>query len=125
MAQPKPQTPPRDLETVETDLSASPLTLRRSGRARKRPAEYDDDADYQNGTSANNINNNSSSSNTNNANADASTSTRRNTKRRATPEAFNVPENLLEASLGPWQEGEPAEWNSWIELESDPVNSFL
>lgn len=88
--------------------TGSPLPLRRSGRARKRPSDQSEDADY-----------NKESSTT----SPPSTETRRNPKRRAAPEAFDVPDNLLEASLGPWKENEQAEWASWIELESDPVRS--
>lgn len=46
---------------------------------------------------------------------------RRNAKRKAAPEVFDVPANVLEASLGPWQENELAEWPSWTDVESDPV----
>jgi ubiquitin carboxyl-terminal hydrolase L5 len=86
--------------------TGSPLPLRRSGRARKRPSDHSEDADY-----------NKESLTT----SPPSNETRRNPKRRAAPEAFDVPDNLLEASLGPWKENEQAEWASWIELESDPV----
>jgi len=50
--------------------------------------------------------------------------TRRNAKRKAAPEVFVTPENIIEASLQPWEENEQAEWPSWTELESDPVRSF-
>ncbi|CCC09472.1 unnamed protein product [Sordaria macrospora k-hell] len=46
---------------------------------------------------------------------------RRNAKRKAAPEIFDVPVNVLEASLGPWQENELTEWPSWTDVESDPV----
>lgn len=46
---------------------------------------------------------------------------RRNAKRKAAPEVFDVPVNVLEASLGPWQENELTEWPSWTDVESDPV----
>lgn len=49
------------------------------------------------------------------------TQPRRNAKRKAAPEVFDVPVNVLEASLGPWQEDELAEWPSWTDVESDPV----
>lgn len=50
------------------------------------------------------------------------TARRQTRKRKAEPEErFEIPGNLLEASLGPWKENEPAEWPSWIEVESDPV----
>ncbi|KAH6844845.1 ubiquitin thiolesterase-like protein [Chaetomium sp. MPI-CAGE-AT-0009] len=84
----------------------SPLPLRRSGRARKRPSDYTEDADYSKEPSAT---------------LPPSADTRRNPKRRAAPEAFNLPDNLLETSLGPWKENEQVEWASWIELESDPA----
>ncbi|KHE78645.1 cysteine proteinase [Neurospora crassa] len=46
---------------------------------------------------------------------------RRSAKRKAAPEVFDVPMDVLEASLGPWQENELAEWPSWTDVESDPV----
>lgn len=46
---------------------------------------------------------------------------RRNPKRKATPEFFDVPGYLLEASLEAWNENELEEWPSWAEVESDPV----
>jgi len=49
--------------------------------------------------------------------------TRRNPKRKAAPGVFDVPDDLLEASLGPWDENEKADWPSWTDVESDPVNS--
>jgi len=51
--------------------------------------------------------------------------TRRNPKRKAAPEVFDVPDDLLEASLGPWDENEKADWPSWTDVESDPVNSLF
>ncbi|KAK0610459.1 hypothetical protein B0T17DRAFT_500476 [Bombardia bombarda] len=55
------------------------------------------------------------------AESKTSTPTRRNPKRKAAPEIFDVPEHLLETSLGPWRENELSEWPSWVEVESDPV----
>lgn len=46
---------------------------------------------------------------------------RRNTKRKAAPEVFDVPDNVLGVSLAPWGENELMEWPSWTEVESDPV----
>jgi len=55
---------------------------------------------------------------------------RRPLKRKAAevPEAsaslsadFELPENLLDASLQPWKENELEEWPSWVEVESEPV----
>ncbi|KAK4124149.1 cysteine proteinase [Parathielavia appendiculata] len=88
--------------------NGSPTGLRRSGRVRnlKRPSDPSEDADYTDGPSTN---------------SPAPRSSRRESKRRASPEAFEVPENLLEASLGPWKENEQSEWASWVELESDPA----
>jgi ubiquitin carboxyl-terminal hydrolase L5 len=92
---------------VENSNEGSSLPLRRSGRTRKRPSDHSEDADYEREPEAM---------------APGSTdSTRRNPKRRAAPEHFDIPDNLLEASLGPWKENEQAEWASWTELESDPV----
>ncbi|GAB1317245.1 Ubiquitin carboxyl-terminal hydrolase [Madurella fahalii] len=78
-------------------------TLRRSGRTRKKPAGFGDDPG---GPSA----------------APTSSATaRRNPKRKVAPEMFDMPDDLLEASLGPWKENEQSEWPSWTELESDPA----
>ncbi|KAK3301526.1 ubiquitin thiolesterase-like protein [Chaetomium fimeti] len=85
---------------------ADPLPLRRSGRARKRPSDHNEDVDYSKELPVT---------------LPPSADTRRNPKRRAAPEAFDLPDNLLETSLGPWKEDEQAEWASWIELESDPA----
>lgn len=94
----------------ESGEAASSLPLRRSDRTRKRPSGHSEDADYENG---------------NVVAASVLSNSRRNPKRRAAPEAFDVPERLLEASLGPWKDNEQAEWPSWVELESDPVSSLL
>ncbi|KAL2185954.1 cysteine proteinase [Thermothelomyces heterothallicus CBS 203.75] len=91
---------------LESCEAASSLPLRRSGRARKRPSGHGEDSDYKNGKVAA---------------SPVSSDSRRNPKRRAAPDAFNVPEHLLEASLGPWKENEQSEWPSWVELESDPA----
>lgn len=87
------------------------LPVRRSGRARKSRPNYDEDSD-------------SDSEHQSSIASPSSTTDRRNPKRKAAPDAFDVPlpDNLLEASLGPWKENEQAEWPSWIELESDPVS---
>ncbi|KAK3320062.1 ubiquitin thiolesterase-like protein [Cercophora scortea] len=87
-----------------------PLGLRRSTRNRRPPAGLamsaePDEAAPSNGGST----------------EPASAPTRRNPKRKATPEEFEVPENLLEASLAPWEPDERAEWPSWVEVESDPA----
>ncbi|KAK4099885.1 cysteine proteinase [Parathielavia hyrcaniae] len=89
--------------------NGSPPGLRRSGRARKskRPSDPSEDGDYY--------------ENLPSTTSPAPRSSLRPAKRRASPEAFEVPEHLLEASLGPWKEKEQSEWASWVELESDPV----
>ncbi|KAK3376006.1 ubiquitin thiolesterase-like protein [Lasiosphaeria ovina] len=85
-------------------------TLRRSHRARRPPAEFGtDDLARHNATS------------TSKASPQPAASSRRNPKRKAAPEVFDVPNNLLEASLGPWQENEQDEWPSWTEIESEPA----
>ncbi|KAK3305531.1 uncharacterized protein B0T15DRAFT_493689 [Chaetomium strumarium] len=83
-----------------------PVTLRRSGRVRRRPSDHiDNGAQESRGP----------------ATTSSSTSARRNPKRKAAPETFDVPDNLLEASLAPWKENELTEWEGWTELESDPA----
>ncbi|KAK3346274.1 ubiquitin thiolesterase-like protein [Lasiosphaeria hispida] len=91
----------------------APATLRRSGRARKPPPLlYGDDVDADSRPSA-------STSPT--VALQPAGPSRRNPKRKAAPEVFDVPENLLEASLGPWEQDEQDEWPSWTEMESDPA----
>ena len=107
MTQDQSGSPPNEEAALKNGDAGSPLPLRRSGRARKRPSTHSEDADYENGPPAT---------------SPDSADTRRNPKRRAAPNAFDVPDNLLEASLGPWKENEQAEWANWIELESDPVS---
>jgi len=89
------------------------LSLRRSGRVRNRPG-YNELNSPQGQTTQEPQ-----------QEAPASPSVRRNPKRKAAPEVFDIPDNLLETSLGPWKEGEQAEWPSWVELESDPVSRSL
>lgn len=86
------------------------LPLRRSGRVRKKPSNNGEDADYRDQSSVA---------------SPSSATARRNPKRKAAAEVLDVPDNLLEASLGPWKENEQAEWASWTELESDPVGLLL
>ena len=93
---------------VENGNKSSPLPLRRSGRARKRPSDQSEPADPEVVPSTT---------------SPVSTENRRNQKRKAAPESFDIPDDLLEASLGPWGENEQSEWPSWIELESDPVSA--
>lgn len=45
---------------------------------------------------------------------------RRNPKRKAAPEIFDIPDDLLEAALAPVSPEELKEWEGWSELESDP-----
>ncbi len=85
----------------------SSLPLRRSGRARARLINHNEKTGLDKVPSA--------------TLPTSPSEIRRNPKRKAAPEAFDVPDNLLEASLGPWKENEQSEWPSWIELESDPV----
>ncbi|AEO67715.1 uncharacterized protein THITE_2116654 [Thermothielavioides terrestris NRRL 8126] len=98
--------PPAGESYLEGGDGGSSLPVRRSGRVRKRMLPFNDDADHPKERPA-------ASSN--------STSARRNSQRKAAPEVFDIPDNLLEASLAPWKENEKAEWASWVELESDPA----
>ena len=109
MAQDQISSAPSGETALENGNEGSSLPLRRSGRARKRPSNHSDNADSESVPSAA---------------PPASPDTRRNPKRKAAPETFDVPDNLLEASLGPWKGNEQSEWPSWIELESDPVGSL-
>jgi ubiquitin carboxyl-terminal hydrolase L5 len=106
---------------VVTDLPGlganenSILTTRRSTRARKPARPYEEESETP------------SIAAPPSPRSDEHTptpATRRNVKRKAAPEVFVTPENIIEASLQPWEENEQAEWPSWTELESDPVSSF-
>ena len=91
----------------KTGENVASLPVRRSGRVRKKPSVLED-SDYQNEPSS--------------TASPPTAAARRNPKRKAAPEAFDVPDNLLDVSLGPWKEQEQSEWPSWTELESDPVS---
>jgi hypothetical protein len=102
-----------DGETIITpEQNGAMLPLRRSGRVRKPPgySKLDSPKDKTQASQQE---------------APASPSVRRNPKRKSVPEVFDIPENLLETSLGPWKENEQTEWPSWVELESDPVSQSL
>lgn len=92
----------------ENNDRTHPLEIRRSGRTRQKPARADNNSEGMQPTSA----------------SPTTADVRQNPKRKAAPEVFDTPDDLLEASLGPWKENEQAEWPSWIELESDPVSPF-
>ncbi|KAL2024771.1 hypothetical protein VTK56DRAFT_5592 [Thermocarpiscus australiensis] len=99
-------TPKPDGQTGPNDGDdGPPLPLRRSVRVRKRASSASEDADNQKRPSA----------------TPPSVTERRHPKRKAAPEVFDLPGDLLEASLGPWKESEQSEWASWAELESDPA----
>ncbi|KAK4240753.1 hypothetical protein C8A03DRAFT_41770 [Achaetomium macrosporum] len=83
-----------------------PVTLRRSGRVRRRPSNHSDNCAQENRVPVA---------------SSASTGARRNPKRKAAPETFDVSDNLLEASLAPWKQNELTEWGGWTDLESDPA----
>lgn len=110
MAQDQTSNPPNGEAGPKSVGGGPSLPLRRSGRMRKRPSSYDEDAEDQDQSPV--------------ASPSPAT-TRRNPKRKAAADVFDVPDNLLEASLGPWKENEQSEWSSWTELESDPVGLFL
>lgn len=83
------------------------LPVRRSGRVRKRSSQGTDEVDdkQQHPVAS-----------------PSTTASRQTPKRKATKEVFDLPDDLLEASLAPWKENEKSEWASWVELESDPVS---
>ncbi|KAK3690019.1 ubiquitin thiolesterase-like protein [Podospora appendiculata] len=100
-----------DAGNGDPPLGDPPLGLRRSNRARKPPAGTGMSAEPDEAALAP-VNGGSAEP--------AAALPRRNPKRKAAPEESEVPENLLEASLAPWEANERAEWPSWIEVESDP-----
>ncbi|KAL2263113.1 hypothetical protein VTK26DRAFT_8134 [Humicola hyalothermophila] len=82
-----------------------PLPLRRSGRVRRRPSDHREATEAQDRPTAT---------------SPSASAASRKPKRKAAPEAFEIPDHLLDVSLGPWKEKEQAEWPSWVELESEP-----
>lgn len=46
---------------------------------------------------------------------------RKNPKRKAAPEVFDLPDDLLDRSVAPVGSDELDEWEAWVELESDPA----
>jgi ubiquitin carboxyl-terminal hydrolase L5 len=102
-----------DTQRLPAAEETSPATVRRSDRARKPPpvklsaGTPDDDGTLLTPTLAKSV-------------KSTSDETRRNLKRKAAPEAFEVPDNLLDEALAPMQPGELEDWDSWVEIESDP-----
>ena len=98
-----------NMETVVKGEPPPPL-VRRSGRARKRPGSFQGD-NLEKPISAT----------TAAASTLPSEEPRRNPRRKAAPEQFDIPSDLLENSLAPMGKHERGEWASWTEVESDPV----
>ncbi len=98
-----------NMETSVKGESPPPL-VRRSGRARKRPGSFQGD-NLEKPTSVN----------TATASTLSPEEPRRNPRRKAAPEQFDIPSDLLENSLAPMGKHERSEWASWTEVESDPV----
>jgi ubiquitin carboxyl-terminal hydrolase L5 len=46
---------------------------------------------------------------------------RRNPKRKAAPDLFDLPDDLLDEAMAPMTPDEMGEWEAWVELESDPA----
>ncbi|KAL2134600.1 hypothetical protein VTI74DRAFT_11342 [Chaetomium olivicolor] len=107
MTQDELPTVPNGEASPGSSVEGPALPLRRSGRMRKRPSSYSEDADYREEKQS--------------IASQSSPKTRRNPKRKVAPETFDVPDHLLEASLAPWRDNEQSEWPSWVELESDPA----
>ncbi|KAK5653535.1 hypothetical protein OQA88_8794 [Cercophora sp. LCS_1] len=89
---------------------------RRSNRAKKAPAQYIDEPSIRPVSPKP-----PSPKPASTVRGSLSTLARRNPKRKAAPEVFDLPDHLLETSLGPWAEGEQKGWPSWTEVESDPA----
>jgi ubiquitin carboxyl-terminal hydrolase L5 len=99
--------PAAEIHVAQLD-EEMPATLRRSGRTRKSPGLYMGDADSEDELVSSPTFKKSQER------------PRRNPKRKATPEVFDLPEEMLEAALAPVRPEELQEWEGWIELESDP-----
>ena len=105
------------VQTCEKDDTTS--SLRRSGRARKRPASFDhQEQDDEPGKEA------PSGGPPQKKAAKLVNTTRRNPQRKAAVEAaqaFGVPDNLLEQALAPLADKDRQQWQGWTDLESEPV----
>lgn len=107
--------PDRPILTSTDSPGGDPTaSLRRSGRARKPPSllltdDKDDHAELKKSPTAR-------------LSATAAwEEPRRVPKRKAAPETFEIPADLLGESLAPIRSDEQADWDSWVELESDPA----
>ncbi|KAL2268108.1 hypothetical protein VTJ83DRAFT_2954 [Remersonia thermophila] len=106
LGKPNPEHQEAEENANETALDAPSLPYRRSGRIRSSPRKNGADPRQEQDPVTM---------------SPSPTPRRQNLKRKAAPEHFELPDELLEASLGPWKENELAEWSSWIEVESDPA----
>ena len=95
--------------SIEDDVS----TVRRSGRARKAPTNI------LPGERAHSLDEIKSSPIS--AKSVAKDEPRRNAKRKAAPEVFDVPDDILDKALSPVAPEDLNEWDAWVELESDPA----
>lgn len=101
------------LETTLED-EATP-TVRRSGRARRPPAVLPSEK----GKAQDDIK--TSPTFAKSVRKSAGDEQRRNPKRKAAPEVFGLPDDLLDKALAPMGPDELDEWEAWVELESDPA----
>lgn len=103
-----------------TPEDGTPPAVRRSGRARRPPAslitDLTDKANARDETSAS-----PTVAKSAHKSAAEDQGYRRNAKRKAAPEIFDVPDDLLDKALAPMEPDELDEWEAWVELESDPA----
>ncbi|OIW26380.1 cysteine proteinase [Coniochaeta ligniaria NRRL 30616] len=93
----------------------APPTVRRSGRARRPPA-------IQLGENSNSKDEiKSSPTFAKSVQKSTADEQRRNPKRKAAPEVFDLPDDLLDKALAPMEPNELDKWKAWVELESDPA----
>jgi ubiquitin carboxyl-terminal hydrolase L5 len=93
-----------------------PPTVRRSGRARRPPANF-----TEKGNANNQDEIQTSPTFAKSVQKGAAEEQRRNPKRKAAPEVFDLPDDLLDKALAPMEPDELDEWEAWVELESDPA----
>lgn len=98
---------------VNADEEAPP-TVRRSGRARRPPPILTEQSNGQDSIK-------SSPTLSKSVQRGGVDEQRRNPKRKAAPEVFDLPNDLLDKALAPMSPTELDEWDAWVELESDPA----
>ncbi|KAK4464259.1 hypothetical protein QBC42DRAFT_50851 [Cladorrhinum samala] len=102
-----------------SEKSTEQEPVRRSGRVRKKPAAFQGGVDTP--TEKSTKSRSASSASHQNLKFKSTSNSKEEEEEEGEEEAFDLPGNLLEASLAPWEEGELAECRGWTDFESDPA----